>query len=204
MAQKGSGKGQGWERDLSRRLSLWVSNGKSKNVFWRSRASGAFSTNRMKAGKAALRGQVGDISLLDQESEEGKWFLSRFAIEAKFERPKNMWPGAEGWLRYEKYWHKITKEATSAKVLPWLILKTNFQPPLLLVSSRVFRSIWLHLVNENPRASNKYAAQRRYTVHLNEPAGIEIVFLEDFLQRCPFKLFREAIDGCSGKSGESR
>jgi len=44
--RKGGGKAKGasFERDICRRLSLWVSAGKQEDVFWRSAMSGGRST----------------------------------------------------------------------------------------------------------------------------------------------------------------
>lgn len=59
-----------WEREASRLLSLWISNLKRKNIFWRTNSSGAKGTLTGEANHA------GDITAVDPAGAEFmKWFL---------------------------------------------------------------------------------------------------------------------------------
>jgi len=59
------GKGDQWEREVSRTLSLWWTNDEEDDVFWRVRASGARATTRRKQGKNTAN-QEGDIMAVDE------------------------------------------------------------------------------------------------------------------------------------------
>lgn len=58
------GKGSAFEREVSRTLSKWWTNGKRDDVFWRSSTSGAMATTRAKKNKNTY-GQHGDIAAVD-------------------------------------------------------------------------------------------------------------------------------------------
>jgi hypothetical protein len=59
-----SGKGSGFEREISVQLSKWWSNGERDDIFWRTAGSGARATVRGKFAKSTY-GQAGDIGAID-------------------------------------------------------------------------------------------------------------------------------------------
>lgn len=61
-------KGSSFERDICRTISLWWSNGRHDDMFWRSATSGARATTRRKVGKKT-RGHNGDIAATDSDGE---------------------------------------------------------------------------------------------------------------------------------------
>lgn len=74
-----SSKGSGFERDISRRLSLWWTGGDRDDIFWRIKGSGARATTRSKKGKKTY-GQHGDIGAYDPC---GSPLVKLFSIELK-------------------------------------------------------------------------------------------------------------------------
>ncbi|MHB8880421.1 MAG: putative PDDEXK endonuclease [Thermodesulfovibrionales bacterium] len=66
-----------WEREASRLLSLWVSGGKRKDLFWRTNSSGAKGTVTKE------KNHCGDIVASDPAGVE---FADRFHIEAKWRK----------------------------------------------------------------------------------------------------------------------
>jgi len=73
------GKGGSCEREVAAMLSLWWTEGKRDDVFYRSHASGARFTQRRKSGKDTIN-QSGDITCTDPE---GQSFIDVFSIEIK-------------------------------------------------------------------------------------------------------------------------
>ncbi len=57
----GHSKGASFERQVCRDLSLWLTEGKHDDCFWRSAMSGGRATVRFKKGRTS-RSQAGDIS----------------------------------------------------------------------------------------------------------------------------------------------
>ena len=78
-ARRKSNKGSPFERDIARKLSLWLSSGVADDWFWRTAGSGGRATNRAKQGKATANGG-GDICGQTKEAQD---LLNDFVIEAK-------------------------------------------------------------------------------------------------------------------------
>lgn len=70
--------GNDFERQFSRELSLWVSEGKDDDVFWRDMSSGSKSTTRKKQGKENKND--GDLVAIDLKYKE---FTDIFFIDTK-------------------------------------------------------------------------------------------------------------------------
>lgn len=76
---RGKSKGNSFEREVCKRLSIWWSEGKDDTVFWRSQSSGGRATQRTKRGKAT-DGQYGDIMA---DGPLGRILIDLFTIELK-------------------------------------------------------------------------------------------------------------------------
>lgn len=74
-----SGKGSAFEREISKSLSKWLTNGERDDIFWRSSQSGGRATTRAKVGKTTS-GSYGDITALHLIGEP---FISLFCVELK-------------------------------------------------------------------------------------------------------------------------
>ena len=126
---KGKGKGQQFERDICRKLSLWVSGGKSKNLFWRSSQSGGRATTLRKIGEC-LSVHAGDIAAIDPQ---GVPFINQFFIECK--RLKSMDLGLLFYRhlqgRLGPIWKKCCKQAGQYNKTPLLIFKENGKPEMI-------------------------------------------------------------------------
>jgi len=72
----GKVKGNTFERDCSRMLSLWVTNGHRDDAIWRSASSGALTT----VGKGRYLAHTGDFAATDGEAA---WLFEHVIIEAK-------------------------------------------------------------------------------------------------------------------------
>lgn len=132
-------KGSGWEREISRMLSLWWTEGKDKNVFMRSASSGAWNTMHRKEGVTA---HSGDIEAVDSI---GRPFTNHVMVETK-------WYKEETSLLFEillckrtqilAWWGKCEKEATDVMKIPMLIVKFNYQIPFLVVPNYFYSEIY--------------------------------------------------------------
>jgi len=75
----GAHKGSAFERQICKELSLWWTDGKRDDIFWRTSGSGARSTTRAKTGKSTFE-QDGDIQAIDPI---GSPFTQLFSVEIK-------------------------------------------------------------------------------------------------------------------------
>jgi hypothetical protein len=72
-------KGAQFERDIAKKLSLWLSDGVRDDLVWRTSASGARHTIRQKKGHATVN-QAGDLCAQDPSVH---YFFDRVLVECK-------------------------------------------------------------------------------------------------------------------------
>jgi len=99
-------KGGNFERELCKKLSLWWSNGKADDWFWRTSGSGSRATMRRKNNKIKEE-DFGDIK---SDHPETKEFCDLFCFEAK-----------TGYCKKTKVKRKKDASVTSKEVL-WSVL----------------------------------------------------------------------------------
>lgn len=138
-AGSGKQKGSAKERDLARKISLWISSGDRDDLVWRSASSGAVATIRSrskKAGKGDYNTQVGDLCSIDPASS---YFFSKVAIESKHYANlqfDNMVCGLKS--KASSFWGVHADLCLRAGKTPWLIAKQNRKPDLLFTASDFF------------------------------------------------------------------
>lgn len=128
IAGGGKKKGGLFERTCAKRLSLWITNGKRKDILWRTAMSG---------GRATIYGrdvrQCGDLCAV---APEGFVFSNTFFVECKFVRNLNLvhfFIHGKGALR--RYWDTARTQARNHGREPFLIVKQNGLPELVLVQT---------------------------------------------------------------------
>jgi len=127
---KGGGKAKGgeFERQICKRLSEWVSDGKSDDLFWRSAMSGGRATVRKKKNQETASGQ-GDITAV---TPAGNILTDRFVIECKHLKSIGLDMHVYGQGPLAGIWDKLRKECNGKK--PMLILRENRRPMLMGLS----------------------------------------------------------------------
>jgi hypothetical protein len=129
----GKQKGAEWERECCKKLSLFITEGKREDVFWRSAMSGGRATVQAKKG-IENRSQSGDISSV---AEEGNLFTDVFCIEAKYYadlKLRSLVFGKPVKDSILDYWKQTQTQAILCRQEPILIVKQNRQEPLFCVS----------------------------------------------------------------------
>lgn len=127
-----STKGAGFEIKVCVQLSLWVSGGKNRDLFWRSAMSGGRATTAFKRG-VRLDRQAGDICAI---APEGHRITDTYFLECKHRRNiglesfllKNIGPMAN-------WWKKTKLEAARHDRQPVMIVRGN-NMPILVVTER--------------------------------------------------------------------
>mgnify|MGYP001443727526 CR=1 FL=1 len=126
--KKGGGKAKGgsFEWEVCRRLSLWWSDGKSRDIFCRTDSSGGRATMRQKSGDPLKIHQDADITFADPD---GLPFIEKFFIECK--------SGYGSWDILDlldsrqkepiliKFWIKCALGAAGTQKAPMLIFRRN-------------------------------------------------------------------------------
>lgn len=122
--KKGGGKAKGsqWERDFCKDLSLWWSDGKDKDIFWRTHSSGA---------RKGISEESGDVMSV---KSCGNPFTNKCIIELKCTSAKDMLLniinlGSKSIIM--KWWFKLQNEAKLLDRIPLLIIKFSSRNTLV-------------------------------------------------------------------------
>lgn len=124
----GKGKGAAFERAICKQLSLWITNGKKTDCFWRSAISGGRATVRHRKGESTR--QAGDICAVSPEAHA---FTDKWFVECKHVRRLNI----EGFLLSNKgdlakFWKVAKQQAARHDRWPMIIARQNNSPILVI------------------------------------------------------------------------
>lgn len=174
-------KGNSFEREICKKLSLWLSNDKMDDVFWRTSNSGGRYTSRKKVGKTT-ENQIGDIGL-NSDFEPGKKLLEKFVLECKFYKSLDFW----GLILENKssdvfnFWCKLLVESDNVEKHPLLIYKTNNRPILVLTSSYISDK-FVKYFNLKPKLIVKLKPKSLDTIDNNDKDDINVYFFDEVIK----------------------
>lgn len=117
----GKQKGSNFEREICKKLSLWVSEGKRDDLYWRSAMSGGRATVRSKVGKTTIN-QLGDITAVDPL---GFPLTDKFVLECKSYKSLSWESFVYGKGFIWETWEIVKKISYANSRRPFLILKQN-------------------------------------------------------------------------------
>jgi hypothetical protein len=126
----GKTKGSAFERKVCSALSLWVTKGQKRDVFWRSSMSGGRAT--IHVGKGGINRQAGDICSV---APEGHVLTDAVFIECK--HYKNLQFASFIFCNtgpLSKFWTKLVQQASQHKRRPMLIAKQNHLPIIVITA----------------------------------------------------------------------
>jgi hypothetical protein len=165
----GSPKGGERERGVCKRLSLWVSNGASTDLFWRSAMSGGRATVQLKSGRVNVR-QSGDICAIDPL---GYPFVEANFTEVKHYKDLNI---ARGFVCQTgvliSFWRHARREAAKYGKRPLLVAQQNRYPTLAITDwgAGIFEGdpvielyrweAWVYLFDEVTRVRTRLMRRR--------------------------------------------
>ncbi len=165
-------KGSNFEREICKLLSLWWTNGKRDDVFWRTSGSGARATTRSKK-KQKTFGQYGDVQATDPI---GQPLIDLCTIEIKRGYSKSTFADLieESTIAnakpcmYEKFIKQAKRDCKKADT-PWwlLIVKRDRRKTIIIYPPQLFDSNWSGL--------DKCRIFRKKKFH------VYVSLLEDFL-----------------------
>lgn len=124
-------KGNDFEWDIAKKLSLWLTKGRDNTQLVRSVLSGG---NDRLTNEAA--NHVGDLA---PNGPEGLHFRKIFAVECKcYRKDPDFWHvfSSEKWIVAE-WWNKLKIEARPHGLIPLLIMKRNNFPIVVALPSTI-------------------------------------------------------------------
>jgi len=133
----GRQKGFGYEIEVSRVLSKWVTGKEKPDIFWRSAGSGAKSSvERIKGHETYSDGDIASIH------ERGDFFTKKFFIECKrYKEAEILISFFTGKGKVYEWWDKCVEQASSAFKQPILIIRPNNQPAYLITDCAVISEL---------------------------------------------------------------
>lgn len=152
-------KGQEFERTLCKKLSLWWSNGKADDWFWRTSGSGSRATMRRKNNKIKEE-DFGDIK---SDHPETKAFCDLFVFEAKtgYCKKKKVSSKKDGSItskevlwslldmldsnqkesQFITFWKQVERDASIVNKIPLLIFRRPQRKPCIAMRKLTFDMI---------------------------------------------------------------
>jgi len=136
-------KGSDFERLVCKGLSLWWSDRKRDDIFWRTAGSGAMAKTRSKTNRKTF-GQCGDVQatdpigqpLIDVCSIELKRGYSKSNLSDLIEKPE----GAAEQM-YEKFINQAIEDHQNAGSLTWLLIVKRDRKEALVFMPRTFKRL---------------------------------------------------------------
>jgi len=127
-------KGNNFEREICKKLSLWLSYGKDDDLFWRTSSSGGRFTQRLKKG-LNTKNQAGDITSTSPQSD---FFSRKYLIECKCYKDINIWSlfndmeikNSVSW-----WWNVNNSKAIEINKVLILIIRQNFKKDIMLTGN---------------------------------------------------------------------
>ena len=134
----GKSKGSSFEREVSKKLSLYLTNEKEEIGCWRSSSSGATSTINFKNKKKSTLGlqtQSGDII---QTIPQGHYnlldtFFQTYMVEVKFLKSLDLSPNYS--TQFQKIMNQLLREKEQSSKHIFFVLKRNGREVLILTDS---------------------------------------------------------------------
>lgn len=125
-------KGNSFERLISKKISLWFSNGERDDLFWRTQSSGGRHTSRSKKN-LITENQEGDIC---STSELSSVFSKLVSIECKHYKSIDMWDLILGKGKVIDWYVKLRSEMiNSQSSFPIVIFRQNYKPIMMLAGN---------------------------------------------------------------------
>ena len=147
----GKSKGGNFEREISKILSLWFTEGKRDDIFYRSQSSGARATQRNKSKKTTV-GQQGDIA---STCTEGEQLIKIWSIECKtgYSFKNKLKDGTQKITNWDildlldsksqepmfaQMWNQCVIDAEISSREPILIFRRNMKLPLICITKQYY------------------------------------------------------------------
>ncbi len=139
-------KGGGYEGEISKEFSLYLTHMKTEDGVWRTESSGARATQKQKAKQKLIRPDMfGDITYTVPET---KYWFDIFSIECKTGYPKTSF-----WQHFtdvefgvQEFWQQALDDADKAKKNPMLIYRKKYRSWIVginrFIHDKLHERIW--------------------------------------------------------------
>ena len=163
-------KGGGFEGEISKEFSLYLTHMKSEDGVWRTESSGARATQKQKAKQAFIRPDMfGDITYTMPET---KYWFDIFSIECKTGYAKKtkskkkksttvtMWSlldlvdSQQKMAMFHEFWNQCLNDAIESNREPMLIFRRNRRTPCITMHNDIFAGFMARFGNPGVNTIN--------------------------------------------------
>jgi len=157
-------KGNAFEREVAKKLSLWLTDNVLSDAVWRSDTSGGRSTLRIKKGEKKTQNMIDNAGDLKSVIPQGQYdnldrFFNQFCVELKFYKEINMRIPLKGHL--VKFFDQCLQQQAQTQKDIFLVVKSNRKKTL------IFTSIYIKCGN-------------RLSLYIYKDKGFHCYLLDDF------------------------
>jgi|GEM_PF-4327660 len=134
IGKRSSSKGGGFEIEICRQLTKWITGSRKPEIFWRSKGLGPKATRDRITGVK----RFGDVAP-QLGCREGEWLTDKVFIETKFHKD-TVWSFDDLMRDQGKlllWWLKLIRQAGSAGKLPLMVFKKNRYPICAMYDGRL-------------------------------------------------------------------
>lgn len=177
-------KGKQFERDISRKLSLWLTGGKDKDLIWYTKSSGGVATKRRKKNHVTKHYDFGDLG---PDGPGVEYFFDVFSCELKTgygtknKKSTTLWSlldiidGKQKVPTFIEFWEQAERDAKLSDREPILIFRRNRRSECIAM----YEHIWGTFMKARNDTTPKFTT---ISVDLNRKDEIVICNLDDFLE----------------------
>jgi hypothetical protein len=172
-------KGNNFEREISKTLSLFLSEGKRDDLLYRTSNSGGRFTSRFNRGISTTN-QNSDITSIDKEADS---FSESLSIEVKHYKNIDIWSLITNTKDSNilSFWEQTKRDADRGSKLPLLIVKQNYKP-ILLITNKVMNEIL-----------NSHLSYPKLSCRISDSEDIFVYLFDDFLKINPEALLKDLV-----------
>lgn len=171
-------KGNNFELDISKKLSLWWTDNERSDVFYKTTNSGGIYTINEKT---MYKNDAGDIKSIDVDS---KAFTDYFIIECKSYEDINLWSiVTESNDLIGEWWDKLLIDCNLQEKTPLLIIKQDYKPILLITTERFSNKLNMVYGNEiKPKLIFYKNDKEIHGFKLNDILKLNIKYIKTILE----------------------
>lgn len=151
-------KGKNFEREISKDMSLWLTNDSDGDCIWYTKSSGGRATRRVRSEQVASKYDHGDLG---PDGSTLEWFFDLFSIELKTgygtknKKSTTLWSvldlldSSQQYPKFYDFWYQAVNDADLSGREPLLIFRRNRRLPCIAMRSYIF-DVFTYICNDKP------------------------------------------------------
>lgn len=140
-------KGKSYEREISKDMSLWLTNGEDQDCIWYTKSSGGRATRRIHTKQVASKYDHGDLG---PDGSKLEWWFNLFSIELKTgygtknKKSTTLWAildlidSSQQNPKFYDFWYQAVNDADLSNREPLLVFRRNRRLSCIAMRQYIF------------------------------------------------------------------